>query len=76
MIKEFRAFPECDRWEANSPPKVTWQGKMTVNLKFIATARPGAWPGGTTITTMGSSTQFEIEADYQEFSAKWLAAFD
>lgn len=72
MIQEFKAFPELD-WRQGAKDW-TWPGKIAVDLRFVATVRPGMAPGGTTITMMGNPMQFEVQADYYALLEQWLKA--
>lgn len=76
MIYEFDSDPDCD--SERGVLKIKWQGKLSVDLTWVAGAQPyslfGVEPPVCAIMMAGSGQWRPIRYPYEEFMRLWVAA--
>ena len=75
-IREFEAYPEAGFVEGQGWIAVLWKGRVSIDLAWVAGARPGQFVGTTAVIMAGSGWQHEvpIRCAYRDFMKMWVEA--
>lgn len=73
-LLEVQTDPEWASDSTGTTVSYTWRSKMTVDLHWVATARP-YWDDQTTVIQMaGSTRETPINISYGDFMVMWMQA--